>query len=162
VPGDGKRARQLLAIREAVPAAVNARVGRAAAATDRRITKIAADVVVPFDRVEELRAVCDDEFRRRGVDGLVWGHLSDGSLHPNAIPRSLAEFEAAREAMLVIGREAIRLGGAPLAEHGVGRNPVKQAHLLDLYGEQGVDEMRRVKRAIDPEWKLAPGVLFSR
>jgi D-lactate dehydrogenase (cytochrome) len=31
-----------------------------------------------------------------------------------------------------------------------------------LYGEAGVNEMRAVKRAIDPEWKLAPGVLFPR
>ena len=32
--------------------------------------------------------------------------------------------------------------------------------LLEMYGESGVEEMRGVKRALDPEWKLAPGVLF--
>jgi D-lactate dehydrogenase (cytochrome) len=56
----------------------------------------------------------------------------------------------------------IRLGGSPLAEHGVGRNRVKQQLLLELYGREGIEEMRRVKRAIDPEWKLAPGVLFDK
>jgi len=30
-----------------------------------------------------------------------------------------------------------------------------------MYGETGIEEMRRVKRALDPEWKLAPGVLFT-
>ena len=54
----------------------------------------------------------------------------------------------------------IRLGGSPLAEHGVGRNPVKQQLLAELYGAKGIDEMRAIKRALDPEWKLAPGVLF--
>ena len=54
----------------------------------------------------------------------------------------------------------IRLGGSPLAEHGVGRNPVKQELLVELYGREGVDEMRAVKRALDPEFRLAPGVLF--
>jgi D-lactate dehydrogenase (cytochrome) len=49
-----------------------------------------------------------------------------------------------------------------LAEHGVGRNPVKQRLLRQLYGEAGVNAMRRVKAALDPEWKLAPGVLFPR
>jgi FAD/FMN-containing dehydrogenase len=29
-----------------------------------------------------------------------------------------------------------------------------------LYGRKGIDEMRAVKRALDPEWTLAPGVLF--
>jgi FAD/FMN-containing dehydrogenase len=30
-----------------------------------------------------------------------------------------------------------------------------------MYGEEGIDQMRRVKRAIDPEWKLSPGVIFT-
>jgi FAD/FMN-containing dehydrogenase len=29
-----------------------------------------------------------------------------------------------------------------------------------MYGEQGIEQMRAVKRALDPDWKLAPGVLF--
>jgi D-lactate dehydrogenase (cytochrome) len=64
--------------------------------------------------------------------------------------------------MLESAREVIRLGGAPLAEHGVGRNKIKQQLLRELYGEDGINEMRRVKRAVDPDWKLAPGVLFPR
>ena len=54
-----------------------------------------------------------------------------------------------------------RLGGCPLAEHGVGRSPVKQALLRQLYGDEGVEEMRAVKRARDPDGKLAPGVVFA-
>jgi D-lactate dehydrogenase (cytochrome) len=52
------------------------------------------------------------------------------------------------------------MGGAPLAEHGVGRSALKQHMLRDLYGDAGIEEMRAVKRALDPEWKLAAGVLF--
>jgi len=52
------------------------------------------------------------------------------------------------------------MGGAPLAEHGVGRSALKQRLLCELYGEAGIDQMRAVKRALDPTWKLAPGVLF--
>jgi D-lactate dehydrogenase (cytochrome) len=69
---------------------------------------------------------------------------------------------AGKEAILELGREVTRLGGCPLAEHGVGRNPVKQALLRQLYGESGIDDMRAVKGALDPEWKLAPGVLFPK
>jgi D-lactate dehydrogenase (cytochrome) len=47
-----------------------------------------------------------------------------------------------------------------LSEHGVGRSAVKQALLRQLYGDRGIEEMRAVKAALDPEWKLAPGVLF--
>jgi D-lactate dehydrogenase (cytochrome) len=161
VPGDHARAAQLLAVREAVPAAVNARVGRAKQAVDPRIAKTAADMIVPFDRFEDLLSFYDAEFQRRGLDAAVWGHISDGNVHPNVIPRSMADVESGKEAILAFGREVIRLGGSPLAEHGVGRNPVKQQLLRELYGEEGIEEMRRIKRAIDPEWKLSPGVLFG-
>ncbi len=60
------------------------------------------------------------------------------------------------------GREVIARGGSPLSEHGVGRSAVKQALLRQLYGDRGIDEMRAVKAALDPDWKLAPGVLVPR
>jgi D-lactate dehydrogenase (cytochrome) len=44
----------------------------------------------------------------------------------------------------------------------VGRSALKQRLLVELYGEDGIEQMRAVKRALDPEWKLSPGVLFSR
>jgi D-lactate dehydrogenase (cytochrome) len=160
VPGDRGRMAQLLAIREAVPAAVNARIGRAQQTIDARIAKTAADVIVPFDRFDELLSFYGEELARRRLDAATWGHVSDGNLHPNVIPHSWADAESGKEAILAFGREAIRLGGSPLAEHGVGRHPVKQQLLQELYGRQGIEDMRRVKRAIDPEWKLAPGVLF--
>jgi D-lactate dehydrogenase (cytochrome) len=162
VPGDLARAAQLLAVREAVPAAVNQRVGRAKQAVDARIEKTAADMIVPFDRLEELLTIYETGFGTRGLDAAIWGHISDGNLHPNVIPRSRDDVKAGKTAILEFGREAIRLGGAPLAEHGVGRNTVKQQLLEMLYGKKGVEEMRAVKAAIDPEWKLAPGVLFPR
>ncbi len=162
VPGDDNRANQLLAVREAVPASVNQRVGRAKQTIDARIEKTAADMVVPFDRLEELLTAYETVFGARGLDVAIWGHISDGNLHPNVIPRSMADVETGKAIILELGREAIRLGGSPLAEHGVGRNSVKQRLLEQLYGREGIDDMRAVKQAIDPDWKLAPGVLFPR
>src|SRR5262249_20535720 len=152
VPGDQARQQQLLALREAVPAGVNARVGRVRQTVDPRIAKTAADMIVPFDRIGELLRIYDAEFRRRGLDAAVWGHISDGNLHPNVIPRSMADVESGRDAILAFGREVIRLRGSPLAEHGVGRNPIKQQLLREMYGAEGIDAMRAVKRAIDPDW----------
>jgi D-lactate dehydrogenase (cytochrome) len=83
-------------------------------------------MIVPFERFESLLALYDDEFRRRGLDAAVWGHISDGNLHPNVIPQSMDEVESGKAAILTFGKEVIRLGGSPLAEHGVGRNQVKQ------------------------------------
>ena len=162
MPGDRHRAEQLLALREAVPTGVNHRVAEAKRATGQAIEKTAADMVVPFDRFAEILAIYHDGYRRRGLDHAIWGHISDGNVHPNVIPRSVADVEAGKAAILEFGREVARLGGCPLAEHGVGRSPVKQALLRQLYGDRGVEEMRAVKRALDPEWKLAPGVVFTK
>ncbi|HXE81219.1 MAG TPA: FAD-binding oxidoreductase [Vicinamibacterales bacterium] len=159
-PGDTARVNQLLGIREAVPAAVNHRVGIAQRSIDPRITKTAADMVVPFERFGEMMALYRARLEARGLDYAIWGHGSDGNVHPNVIPRSYADVEAGREVILEWGRDVVGRGGCPLAEHGVGRNTTKQALLRQLYGEKGIEEMRAVKCALDPEWKLAPGVLF--
>jgi FAD/FMN-containing dehydrogenase len=73
----------------------------------------------------------------------------------------MADVEAGQAAILEFGREVVARGGSPLSEHGVGRSAIKQALLRQLYGDRGIDEMRAVKRALDPEWKLAPGVIFA-
>ncbi len=153
--------RQLLDLREAVPAGVNARVARAKL-RDARVEKTAGDLVVPFDALEDMLRIFDEEFAQRGLAAAVWGHVSDGNLHPNVIPASFADVQAGQAAIRACARRVARLRGAPLAEHGVGRNPVKQDLLRDLYGDQGIEDMRAVKRALDPAWKLAPGVLFTR
>jgi D-lactate dehydrogenase (cytochrome) len=162
LPGDRRRADDLFAVREAVPAGVNQRVGRAKRNVDARIEKTAADMIVPFDRMSEMMAIYRRGFESRALDYAVWGHLSDGNVHPNVIPRAFDDVRKGKEAILEFGREVARLGGCPLAEHGVGRNPVKQELLRQLYGDEGIDQMRAVKRALDPDWKLAPGVIFQR
>jgi D-lactate dehydrogenase (cytochrome) len=162
LPGDRRRVEQLIAIREAVPAGVNRRVGIAKRDVDARIEKTAADMVVPVGRFGEMMEIYRRGFEARGLDYAIWGHVSDGNVHPNVIPRSHQDVVSGKEAILEFGRAAVALGGCPLAEHGVGRNAVKQALLRQLYGEAGIRDMRAVKRALDPGWKLAPGVIFPR
>jgi D-lactate dehydrogenase (cytochrome) len=162
LPGEHRRAEQFFAIREAVPSAVKHRIGIAKETIDPSIEKTAADMIVPFECFEEMLAVYHEGFGRRGLDHAIWGHVSDGNVHPNVLPRTVEEMHAGREAILEFGREVMRRGGCPLAEHGVGRSPLKQALLRQLYGDAGIDAMRDVKAVLDPEWKLSPGVLFRR
>jgi D-lactate dehydrogenase (cytochrome) len=158
-PDDERGAKRLFELREAVPASVNARIA-AAKLTHPEIEKTAGDMVVPFPRLAESLALYRRAFESRGLNYAIWGHVSDGNLHPNALPRTPDEMERGREAILEIARDVIAMGGAPLAEHGVGRSALKQRLLRELYGEEGIEQMRVVKRALDPTWKLAPGVLF--
>jgi D-lactate dehydrogenase (cytochrome) len=161
LPGDESAAARLVGLREAVPAAINGLIAATKARTHADIEKTAGDFIVPFDRLGAALTLYRDTFDRHDLDYAIWGHLSDGNLHPNVLPQTLDEMHRGRGALLEIARGVIALGGAPLAEHGVGRSALKQQLLLQLYGERGVEEMRAVKRALDPGWKLAPGVIFQ-
>jgi D-lactate dehydrogenase (cytochrome) len=160
-PDDDRGARRLFELREAVPASVNALVAEAKANVHPDIEKTAGDMIVPFSRLAESLALYRQAFESRGLDYAIWGHVSDGNLHPNLIPRTYEDMIRGRDAIFEIARGVIGMDGAPLAEHGVGRSELKQRLLRELYGDDGIGQMRAVKRALDPTWKLAPGVLFS-
>ena len=157
--GDDRGAQRLFELREAVPASVNARVA-AAKQDDDRIEKTAGDFIVPFDSLAPALAMYRRVLGDRQLDYAIWGHASDGNLHVNVIPRSFDEVVVGREALVAMARAVIEMGGSTLAEHGVGRSAMKQRLLRELYGDAGIDEMRAVKRALDPRCKLSRGVLF--
>lgn len=161
LPGDARGIASLFELREAAPASVNARVGSAQAQVHPGIEKTAGDMIVPFERLADSLALYRGALERRGLEYAIWGHMSDGNLHPNVIPQSFGDVERGRDAILEMARGVMAMGGAPLAEHGVGRSALKQRLLLELYGERGIEHMRAVKRALDPEWKLSSGVLFA-
>ena len=158
-PGDDRRAFALLALREGVPLAVNRRI-KDTQRMHPAVHKVAGDVIVPWDRLSEALSVYRRAFARRGLDHALWGHVSDGNMHANVIPRTGADVHAGEEAVAEIGEAVLAMGGCPMSEHGVGRDAVKQALLRRLYGEDGIAQMRATRRALDPYGTLAPGVLF--
>ncbi len=159
LPGDETRRAALRELREAVPRRVSELLAARRHAAPG-VRKVAGDLIVPFDRVAEIVACYEAGFRARGLDHAIWGHLSDGNLHPNALARNEREVELGIEALHEFAEAATRLGGAPLSEHGVGRDPIKQRMLRRFLGDAAIAEMRAIKRALDPTFRLAPGVLF--
>jgi len=158
-PEESRRRRALNEFREATPI----RFGELLASRRRRepdVKKVGGDLIVPYEYVREMLELYARGFERRGLEFAIWGHLSDGNLHPNALPRDARETRLGYEALLEFGDEAVRRGGAPLSEHGVGRNPVKQEMLRRFVGDDAIKKMRDVKLALDPGYRLAPGVLF--
>ena len=160
LPADRSRAAAFAELREAVPAGVNRRVAQAKQ-IDAQISKTAADMIVPFDRFGDMMRECRRLFAERELDLAVWGHISDGNVHPNVIPRRAEDVQRGRDAILELGAAVIAMGGCPLAEHGVGRSPIKQQLLRQLYGTAGIDAMRALKLSLDPNGSLASGVIFA-
>ena len=158
-PEDEDRAKALCEFRGAVPERVNEILaGRRRQAPG--IRKAGGDLIVPIEHLAEMIRIYEEGFSRRALSFAVWGHLSDGNLHPNALPGDARETALGQEAQLEFAEEAVRRGGCPLSEHGVGRNPVKQEILRRFLGDAAIASMRTIKKRLDPEFRFAPGVLF--
>jgi D-lactate dehydrogenase (cytochrome) len=159
LPQDTGRRAALAELSERVPTRFSELLARRRR-THVGLKKAGGDMIVPFDRLPEFFGRIDEALAGRGLDHAVWGHLSDGNLHPNVLPEDHEQAAAGIEALLELADAAARLGGSPLSEHGVGRNPTKQLMLRRFLGDDAIRGMQAVKRALDPGWRFAPGVLF--
>ncbi len=92
---------------------------------------------------------------RPGVNQVaIFGHLLDGNFHiffTTAAP----DHEIDRVVLELVAR----FGGSISAEHGIGR--MKAAYLHLSRSEAEIDTMRAIKKAIDPQGIMNPGVLFA-
>jgi D-lactate dehydrogenase (cytochrome) len=119
----------------------------------------ATDVCVPISRLSDCIAATKDDIRRSGLLAPIVGHVGDGNFHvafvidPND-PAELASANAINERMVM---RALALGGTCTGEHGIGYG--KLDFLLSEHGE-GVDVMRRIKRALDPLNLMNPGKIL--
>ena len=148
-------------MREAVPAGVNQRIGAAKRTIDARIEKTAGDMVVPFDRCarDDGRSTAQG-FESRGLDYAIWGHISDGNVHPNVIPRSYDDVVKGKEAILEFGRAGRPAGRLP-ARRARRRPKSRQAGAAPaaLWRRRHRRDARRQARTRSWE-RLAPGVIF--
>ncbi len=160
-PKDQTLFSNLKEIREAVPTLINEIISRAQA-QDSSVTKIAADVIAPFERIPEMIQAFRKAADQAMLPVILFGHISDGNLHPNILVKNSHEIARGKECLRQAMKQVLALGGAPMAEHGVGRNPLKQEFLSSFYGEKGVQEMAQAKLTLDPRGILSPGVIFSK
>ena len=121
------------------------------------------DVAFPVPRLAEAIADLQALFARHGYAGTaVFGHAREGNLHFTLAEdfgdaRAVERYDGFMRALveLVVGR----YDGALKAEHGSGRNMAP--FVRDEWGPAAYEVMWRLKRLLDPEGLLNPGVLLS-
>ena len=114
------------------------------------------DVAVPLAAVDRLVESLGRIARREKVPYFLFGHLGEGSLHPNyAVGPSSPAAGRIRTAVLNAARA---LGGTISAEHGIGQ--LKRGFLTEELGADAVEILWAVKRACDPDGILNPGKLY--
>ena len=123
----------------------------------RGFLKLGSDYAVPLDRNREMLEFY--HHRLQGREYVIFGHIGDAHVHVNLLPASEEQFNSGKDVMLDLARKAVELGGAVSAEHGLGK---RKAHLLELqYTREQIDDMKAVKRRLDPHWLLGRGNLFG-
>ena len=125
-----------------------------------RPNKLGEDISVPREAIPQVVRRVQEISRQRDLPIVIFGHISDGNLHPNILfdqsdPEEMERVEAASGDIFEI---ATSVGGTLSGEHGIGL--LKQKYLkLDL-PDGTVEVMRTVKRALDPDNIMNPGKIF--
>ncbi|WP_409344464.1 glycolate oxidase subunit GlcD [Paenibacillus sp. MBLB4367] len=127
-----------------------------------RPTTILEDATVPRSKIADMVLEINRIAQKYNVQICTFGHAGDGNLHPTATTdaRDQEEIHRVEEAFAEIFEAAIELGGTITGEHGVGL--VKAPFLEWKVGKAGIDVMRGIKQAFDPDNLLNPGKMFAR
>lgn len=149
---------RLMFFRHAIPECVNMLIDQRKQ-RDKTITKLGTDMAVPDSQLETVVQMYNTMLRERGLQSAIWGHIGNNHLHVNILPNSAEEYRKGKELYTEWAATITSMGGAVSAEHGVGK--IKAEFLRVMYGQAGIDAMRRTKRCFDPEERLNQGNLFG-
>jgi D-lactate dehydrogenase (cytochrome) len=121
---------------------------------------LATDVCVPISRLAECVAETQADIAELGLVAPIVGHVGDGNFHVSVLVDMDSESEvAAAETMVArLNARAISMDGTCTGEHGIGQG--KMAYLDRELGA-GVDIMRAIKQAIDPDNIMNPGKILG-
>jgi D-lactate dehydrogenase (cytochrome) len=119
----------------------------------------ATDVCVPISRLAEAILAARDDAAAAGLLAPIVGHVGDGNFHMTFLldPSDPAELDRASAVNARLVERAIAMGGTCTGEHGVGLGKIAS---VEAEHGAGVDLMRRIKRALDPDNILNPGKIF--
>jgi D-lactate dehydrogenase (cytochrome) len=120
------------------------------------MVKIGTDFSVPFEHLGELLGLYKKNLPKG--NSFVFGHIGNAHLHANILARNSREQIAYFKIVEDLASEVISLGGNISGEHGIGK--LKREAFKKMIGENGVDQLRRIKGILDPKCILNRGNLF--
>ena len=95
----------------------------------------------------------------RVVPAPVVGHVGDGNFHcPSCSIRNPAELAEAKILEKKIILRALEMGGTCSGEHGIGAGG---SYIFPIEHGGGLDVMRAIKRALDPDNRMNPGKMVE-
>ncbi len=156
----GAREREIAEREEDIERLWAARRGLSSAITRSTRDFLFQDVCVPVAAIPEALRRIGDIAERHTLRIPVFSHAGDGNLHPSILYDASAgdQAERAHAAERDILRAALDLGGTISAEHGIGL--LKLPFVREDLDQVALDQMRAIKRALDPHGILNPAKLL--
>jgi glycolate oxidase len=156
----GAREREFAEREEDIARLWAARRGLSSAITRSTRDFLFQDICVPVAAIPEALRRIGDIAQRHALRIPVFSHAGDGNLHPSILYDAAAgdQAERAHAAEREILRAALDLGGTISAEHGIGL--LKLPFVREDLDPVTLDQMRAIKRALDPHGILNPGKLL--
>lgn len=127
--------------------------------TKNGFMKLGTDTAVPAEYFDEYYAFAIKLVQDSGLEYVTYGHFGDCHLHLNMLPKDQTEYLKGKEIYLELCIKAVEHGGTVSAEHGIGK--LKKDYLKLMYGDKGINEMKKVKKYLDPNNLLNIGNLFD-
>ncbi len=123
------------------------------------IHKMGTDMSVPDGAADEMMSYYSEQLDAAGLEYVIFGHIGNNHPHVEIILKSMEDFERAKEVYSRFAAKAVELGGSPSAEHGIGK--IKRGYMEMMYGREGVEQLRRIKRILDPKDILCRGNILE-
>jgi D-lactate dehydrogenase (cytochrome) len=120
----------------------------------------ATDVCVPISRLSDCVLETKADHANLPFPVCLVGHAGDGNFHVIYLldPASEPEMAEARRLNERMVTRALAMGGTCTGEHGVGYGKMK---FLEAEHGEGLEVMRSIKRALDPENRMNPGKIVE-
>ncbi len=120
---------------------------------------LSTDVCVPISRLAECVAETEADIAEMGLIAPIVGHAGDGNFHTLVLmdaddPAEIAKVEAF---VARLNLRALGMDGTCTGEHGIGQG---NAGFMRREHGHGVEVMRTIKQALDPQNILNPGKIL--
>jgi FAD/FMN-containing dehydrogenase len=115
------------------------------------------DIGVAVDKLADFEARCRQRVAEVAPQAhtVLFGHLGDGNIHVNIIGAD-PDDQSVDAAVLELVADC---GGTVSAEHGIG--VAKRSWLSLTRSAEEIHAMAQIKRSLDPQGRLNPGVIFQ-
>ncbi len=121
--------------------------------------KLGTDMCVPEKNFRKMMKYYHSVLQSADLEYVIFGHIGENHVHVNILPKNMDDLRLGEKIYEKFAVKAVEYGGSISAEHGVGK--IKKEYLKIMYSPDDLNEMRTLKKVLDPTLTLNYGNIFN-